>query len=229
MTSLTTNSTDMTEIARISFLATFFVLQPLQRLWENAKQVGSLQELVSPGGAAHLAKALAVRMVFLHGAGGSGKTFCMTEVVIKVVRGFLGERGVKAVAATNSTARLLRGKTIHAAAKMTIKQSLQAKKLKPTSGLQKALELEWNDSFMMLGDEIGVSAPALLAGLSRRAFYARRRMLNFKLESVMEHPFGDVRLQVYMADFLQLMPVRSHSLVEAFCKSPIQGNRNNNS
>jgi hypothetical protein len=147
----------------------------------------------------------------------------MTEVVIKVVRSFLGERGVKALAATNSAARLLRGKTMHAAAKMTRQQSLKAKHLKPTSRIRKALELEWSDPFMMIGDEVGVAAPALLAGISRRASHGRARMLNLNLEDIMEHPFGDVTLQVLMGDFMQLMPVRSHSLVEAFCKSSVPG------
>ena len=43
----------------------------------------------------------------------------MTEVVMKVVRHFLGDASVKAIAAHNSAARLLLGKTMHAAGKMT--------------------------------------------------------------------------------------------------------------
>ena len=42
----------------------------------------------------------------------------MTDVVVKVVRHFLGRRGVKAIAASNSAARLLLGKTMHQAGKM---------------------------------------------------------------------------------------------------------------
>ena len=33
---------------------------------------------------------MASRVVFLHGPGGSGKTYCMTEVVLKVVTPFPG-------------------------------------------------------------------------------------------------------------------------------------------
>jgi len=81
--------------------------------------------------------------LFLHGPGGSGKTFCMTEVVLPVVKAFCGERGVKALAATNSAARLIKGKTMHAASKLTRKQSLSAKALKPNSTAMVALQSEW--------------------------------------------------------------------------------------
>ena len=57
----------------------------------------------------------------------------MTEVVNLVVRRFFGEEGVKAIASSNSEARLLAGKTMHAAGKMSRGQSLKAKKLKPNS------------------------------------------------------------------------------------------------
>ena len=76
----------------------------------------------------------------MHGPGGSGKTYCMTEVVVKVVRHFFGEAGVKAIASANSAARLLKGKTMHAACKMTRQQSLQATRLKPNSRAKKALQ-----------------------------------------------------------------------------------------
>ena len=54
-----------------------------------------------------MSRGLSARSVLLHGPGGCGKTYCLTEVVMKVVRHFCGERGVKAIAATNGGARLL--------------------------------------------------------------------------------------------------------------------------
>ena len=142
-----------------------------------------------------------VRPVLLHGQGGSGKTYCMTEVVNKVFRAFLGKRGLKAIAAQNSSARLLLGKTMHAAGKMTRGQSLKAKALKPHSQARKALEREWADLALLLVDEVSMASPALLAGVSRRAFHGRPRMLRLAADAVMEHPFGDVLLQVLMGDF----------------------------
>ena len=39
----------------------------------------------------------------------------------------------------------------------------------------------------------------------------------------LERPFGDVPLQVFMGDFMQLNPVLNHSLLEALCSSPVPG------
>ena len=117
-----------------------FVLEPLQRLWEKARQEGCSDDLSTPEVLIRLAANEPVRKVFLHGPGGSGKTYCMTEVVLKVVRRFLGSDGVVAIASSNSTARLLRGKTMHSAGKMVREQVLKAKNLKVSSRQRKALE-----------------------------------------------------------------------------------------
>ena len=57
----------------------------------------------------------------------------MTEVVNKVILRFVGRRALKLVAAANSAARLLGGKTMHSVSKLTRAQSLASKKLKPNS------------------------------------------------------------------------------------------------
>ena len=140
-----------------------FVLQPCQILWERAREAGDMALLTNSSGLAELGRKLGARHVFLHGPGGSGKTFCMTDVVLKIVRHFFGERGVKAIAATNSAARLLLGKTMHAAGKLARQQSLKAQKLKPNSRVKKALQREWEALVLLLGDELSMAAPALVA------------------------------------------------------------------
>ena len=102
----------------------------------------------------HLVQPRRLTRVLLHGPGGSGKTYCLTEVVIPVVRAFCGERGVKAIASTNAAARMLLGQTMHAAGKMTRQQSLKAKDLTPKARARKALEKEWQDLFFLLADEL---------------------------------------------------------------------------
>ena len=197
------------------YLATLFMLQPIQELWEKAREQGLQKRLRSVEVYASLAADVQSRPVFLHGPGGSGKTFCVTEVVMKVVQKFFGEQAVQAIAAANSAARLLRGKTMHAAGKMTRQQSLKSKKLKPTKKAKDALTLEWEAGLLLLGDEIGTAAPPLLAGVSRRASYGRRDLYNLDMLRVMEQPFGNMLLQVMMGDFLQLNPVKSHTLLQA--------------
>ena len=160
--------------SREQYLATLFMLQPCQQLWEAAMRDGSLATLQCAATLARLSKGIRVRKLFLHGPGGSGKTYSLTEVVMKVVAAFFGKRGVLAIAASNSAARLLRGKTMHAAGKLTRKQSLKARYLKPNSRAKKALQREWECLVLLLGDEVSMASPPLLAGISRRASHGRK-------------------------------------------------------
>ena len=203
------------------YLVTLFILEPLQLLWEQALREGRVDDLKGYRNWQRASELCPVRSIFLHGPGGSGKTFCMTEVVLKVYRHFLGETGAKAIAATNSNARMLLGKTMHAAGKMVREQSLKARNLKPTSTQRKALEREWQDAWLLLIDEIGLASPPLLAGTCRRVFHGCSRMLRLAAETMMEHAFGDVPVQVALGDLMQLLPVRSRSLLEALSSSPL--------
>ena len=90
--------------SREQYLATAFMLQPCQLLWGKAHKTGQLASLANREGLAELSQGMRARRLFLHGPGGSGKTFCQTEVVIPVVRQFFGTKGVKAIAASNSAA-----------------------------------------------------------------------------------------------------------------------------
>ncbi|CAK0803316.1 unnamed protein product [Prorocentrum cordatum] len=197
------------------YLVTLFLLQPIQQLWQKALETDGLDSLSTAAGLAAASRDVQVRRVFLHGPGGSGKTYCMTEVVNKVVVRFFGHRGLKLVAAANSAARILGGKTMHAAAKLTRKQSLAASKLKPNTRAKKKLEAEWEYLVLLLADEIGLASPPLLAGLSRRATFGRKDLLRLCVARAIEEPFGQVPVQAIMGDFMQINPVCSHTLLEA--------------
>ena len=106
------------------YLTCLFLLQPMQQIWDAAIQKGCVADVCSPHTLASLCREFGMRQILLHGPGGSGKTYSLTEVVIKVARFFFGADGILPVAASNSAARLLGGKTMHAAAKLTRKQSL---------------------------------------------------------------------------------------------------------
>ena len=106
---------------------------------------------------------------------------------------------------------------------MLRQQSLKARALKPASKVLKALENEWLPTFLLLADELPTSPPPLYAGVSRRAFDGRRRHLQLDPKEDMEHPFGHVPLQINLGDFLQLNPVKNHTLLEAFCASAVPG------
>ena len=69
-----------------------------------------------------------------------------------------------------------------------------------------------------MGDEISMASPPLLAGVSRRASHGRMHEYNLSMDSLLDQPFGNVLVQCLMADFMQLNPVRSHTLLEALLK-----------
>ena len=84
-----------------------------------------------------------------------------------------------------------------------------------------ALENEWSPTACLVVDELGLAAPRLVAAVSRRAFHARatdRGWDNREIALAEKHPFGDVPTQAIAADMMQLNPVMSHSMVEAYCE-----------
>ena len=105
---------------------------------------------------------------------------------------------------------------MHTAGKLTRQQSLKAHKIKPTSRAKQALQREWEAPVFLLGDELSMAAPALLAGISRRASHGRKDLLKLDMSAVLAQPFGQVLLQALAGDFMQLNPVTSHTLMEAF-------------
>ena len=54
--------------------------------------------------------------------------------------------------------------------------------------------------------------------MSSRACWGRSRYWNFCIGNLEEHPFGDLLLFLAAGDFLQLNPVLSDSLLEAFLR-----------
>ena len=70
------------------YLATLFMLQPIQNLWLAAWENDSLADLQSTLTLSRLIKDMDVCRLFLHGPGGSGKMYSITEVVVKVVKFF---------------------------------------------------------------------------------------------------------------------------------------------
>ena len=70
----------------------------------------------------------------------------------------------------------------------------------------------------LLADELGQASPPLLAGVSRRASHGRKDLYQLDMSRIMEQPFGEVLVQTLMGDFLQINPIGSHTLLEAFLK-----------
>ena len=148
-----------------------------------------------------------VSRIFVHGPGGSGKTFMLNEVILPVYEEYLPGMS-KGVAAQNSAARLIGGSTFHHMAGLGRKQDLLLKK--PTRDRREALRKKWRRVALLFIDEISLTPPNLLAVLHASACWGR---CDVDPGQFLDHVFGDILCQILAGDFLQLNPVR------IFCSS----------
>ena len=151
-----------------------------------------------------------VARIFVHGPGGSGKTFMLKEVILPVYNEFLPGT-TRGVAAQNSAARLIGGSTFHHMAGLTRAQELLLQK--PSKTKKEALQRKWWRLSLVFVDEISLTAPNLLAVLHGSACYGR---FDLSPGDFLSNIFGNVLCQILAGDFLQLNPVRARSLMEAF-------------
>ena len=196
--------------------ASLLAIYPLQRLYEWAIGRNLVHKFASPSGIRELladAPRDFVQRIFLHGPGGSGKTYFVNEVVLPVLGQFC-PGAFQAMASQNSAARLIGGATMHAMAAMTRNQALTTRK--PSRPAMEKLKKGWAGLACVLLDEMSLTPPELLAVVNCRAGWARSELIKLEPGSFVEFPFGDILLQIMLGDFLQLNPVLSHTLLEAF-------------
>lgn len=167
-----------------------------------------------------------VARIFLHGPGGSGKTYMLTRVILPVYEYFL-PRASKGVAAQNSAARLIAGATFHYMAALTRGQDLGLQK--PTRARRDALRRRWLYVALAFLDEISLTPPALLAVLNDSAHWGRESLNTGSvrgcggsvpgdgdIDHELTETLGNILCQIIAGDFLQLNPVLNHSLMEIF-------------
>ena len=193
---------------------------PLHRVWEYALTERRLKEWNSVEGRLQLiqdAQVPPVR-VFAHGAGGSGKTYCLTKVVMAVFQWFMPGQCRKQ-ASTNSAARLIAGDTMHACAGLLKSAKFTAEE--PSRKVQNKLKTTWGTAVFVYNDEVGAAAPGLYGTLSSRAYWGKRAAGQIEDVGPKQAPFGNPLLHVDAGDFAQLRPVPkgSPSLMEAFLMS----------
>ena len=209
-------SGDVFKVPEDQYHAVILAVEPLQRLWDWAGEQGRRNDFKSrPGLLKLLAEAPInfVRRTFFHGPGGSGKTFSMTEVVLPVYQKFC-PGCARASAAQNSAARLIGGSTFHYMAALTRFQALTGKK--PSRPALRKLQMLWGGLALKLMDESSLIDPQLLAVLNENASWARAEQYSLDTAGFVENPFGNILMQLLLGDFMQLNPVRSHTLLEAF-------------
>ena len=194
--------------------AVLFCVRPLQELWDFAVEHGRLKDFCTEESRivlikdAQLAQRVTPARIFLHGVGGSGKTFCLLRVILPVYERYLPGHCRK-LAAQNSAARLLMGSTIHAATGMALGDVVTAEK--PSGKKLKRCIDYWRSTAVVLIDECGVARPDLFLAVHASIFWGRQEWYGWDPRSIDDRPLGDVLLQVFAADFGQLEPVRQNN------------------
>ena len=195
--------------------AVLFCVLPLEQLWRWAAAEGRLSVFNTEATALMLLEDAPPRVfnrLFCHGPGVSGKTRFIATVIQPTYARYLPGARV-AFAACNSAARLIGGNTMHRMAALTRHQPLS--ETRPSARALEQCKHFWAHVALTIGDEGSQVDPNLLAIARARAYYGRIQKSSWDIGSLPEHPFGDIPMQVLLADFLQLNPVKSHTLLEA--------------
>ena len=152
--------------------------------------------------------------ILLLGGGGCGKTYLLQKVITPLLQAYFPTgKGLLPLAPANAPARLLGGRTLHAAMGLTPASSLQTHALFPTGDalirLQRLLEPLGGVAI----DEIGQGAARLLHATALRSAAARAPMLKLNLADYMtpQNFFGAMPLLLLQGDFLQLPPIPNHN------------------
>lgn len=195
---------------------------PLHEVWTFAKAAGRLHEFTQTHTRLALirdSRASPVH-VLAHGTGGSGKTYCLTRVILPVYERFCPGQ-ISKQAAQNAAARLIGGATMHAQA--ALKRGAALTEEEPSKRLRAKLRGMWEHIVVVFNDEVGAAAPALYGTLSARAAWGRAEAFPDNLQK----PFGGPLLHVDSGDFAQLRPVPrgSPSLMEGILPRQLGENR----
>lgn len=206
-------------IPKDQYEATLIAIEPLQLLWEFAAANGRLQDFNNISSFVQLlidAPEDMCRQAFFHGPGGSGKTYFMTEVVLPVYRRY-APQCIREAASQNSAARLIRGCTFHFLAVLGRSQTYQERK--PSDKLMLRLKMLWNHLVLFYADEASLVDPQLLAVMNNAANWGRSRSRrNLRPSDFADSILGHMLMTIMAGDFMQLNPVMSHSLLEAFLR-----------
>ena len=203
-------------IPQDQYHAVLLSLEPLQQLWDFAARTGRLHDFKTVSGLVKLMVDMpdkCIMRALFHGPGGSGKTFCMTNVVIPVYKRYC-PRGIRTAASQNSAARLIGGSTFHFMSVLTRGSVMGMRQ--PVDKRMRRLMALWSILLMFLVDEVSLTDPQLLAVVNANAGWGRWKPHNLEQNDFVEQTFGNIMLQLLLGDFMQLNPVRAYSLIETF-------------
>ncbi|CAK0851590.1 unnamed protein product, partial [Prorocentrum cordatum] len=83
---------------------------------------------------------------------------------------------------------------------------------------QEKMQHLWGHLVLAMIDEASLADPQLLTVLNARANWGRHGSHNLDPTSFTETTFGNILAQIVMGDFMQLNPVRTHSLLQTFLR-----------
>lgn len=161
--------------------------------------------------------------MLLLGAGGTGKTHVVQNLVFKAVEYIWPNETVESpsmlvVASSNAQAKNIstsqwKARTLHNAAVMRVQEMVNSK-MRPGDKMR-SLEQRWRNVRVLVIEEVSMVSAANYNMLDFRAMYGRTKT-HAVTESTYKRPgcaFGRVPIVIHLGDFLQLTPTAQLSLV----------------
>ena len=207
--------------------AVALVVQPMQVTWEKARDAAELtsrhkaREVLAEEARQLMPLVGTLVRLLLVGGGGCGKTRIFNRVLVPLLEAFYGPQGVVKEASSNKAARLLHGKTIHAANKLNGGSSLRTVHLRLNEERARILGNVYGKMGGKIIDEFSQDnaqlfhADAYITSLARASIY---KLAPERYAQPLE-TWGSTPVVCVGGDELQLPPVP----MEASLLAPLEG------
>ena len=212
------------ELTADQIRAVALVAKPMEDAWEKLSGAAEPARGAVGGAAGNppcLPKVGKLVRLVLVGGGGCGKTRIINKVLKPLLKTFYGDRGVLTEASSNKAARLIQGKTLHAANKLQGTSSLRTVHLRITVKQQKALGRVYGELGAKILDEFSQTSAKLLHADAYRTTMARAALYSLQPDQYAQpdQTWGALPVVCVCGDELQLPPVPFESSLLA----PLEG------
>ena len=173
----------------------------MRHAWADAREGKSRSPRLDPS--------IPLARVLFVGGGGCGKSRLIVRVLTPLFEAFYGPAGCVRLAPSNKAARLIGGRTMHAAQGLTPASSLRTAALRLTGMARKKVEQVMIPAGAVVCDEFSQIQSPMLHATALRSTYARASHYSLNVGDYTNQTelFGRIGILAIFGDHLQLPPV----------------------